>query len=973
MSRLFASIFLAALVSGCELLYNADSIPRPPGDGTSAADAGPDAGSPTDDAGMGCGDAEVAITSFTLSSTGAVDHGAMVILNWETCGVGDAGCELREAIADGGSPKATAVAANGDHSSIIDAATDFILTCTAPDSSKATATLHQDVNPVVIEVCPLYTSTVLTGVDDVIHFNARVTGAVNSEVDFYADYGTISRVGAGTGSADYAPPTNGEPLATVTVRSRAVPSVEVRAQVRIYTRFDATPPLIGKVKYLGMLPKPAPIYVTALNGQGATTSVPANADVSGAGGPYKLQDLRLGPGVQPAEVIITNLLDPTKPSRDDVVLGTGGSAVFKASVSAPTSPEVSWSIDEQGLGATLTTSTPGQTLFTAPSSTSNPPLAKPTVFHLRATSKAVPNRSDVRAILVLPTGLPSSIETLSFGAPSRPMKPGETLTLTVSPKNRVGTTLTWTILERPGPTTGNLAGIIGDPASISYAAPLTNGGDFHVVVTDADSGGAITASGVVTISVWDPPAVDLFAFADLLGTGSYVPAIDPAVKLTAPFTPRAVNTADLVLQPPAAPSSAPAPSPCVAYGTDGGGVVLWGESAQATGYDVYVSATSNFNATTRVLSNVPPSMRNLAFVDKLAGGTGLTDGSQYYVQVVATNARGDSTGNPVCSFKAGQRPSDGTATPATFTVGGAAGLGGATGSGTLYVFLAAKRPGQSMPSNLLVQRIPNPASDQPFSITGVPAGDYEVGAFFDVGSDGVVTVDPTTLPADGPPPVVGIIGNTTLAAKVMLPVAPLTAVALSGHRSIPGGDSYAVDLKIQPGLRVPLQATLVGTLAGGTFQAQPPSDLRGPDGDPAGGAIFRMSVPATIQSGSPVSTTYLVNAQGPDGRMCTMPVTPSAWVTSMPRLTDPPDGATVGSLTPTFQWYASSLPASGMRQNLSVRGPSGEVWAISLGATASSKVICPITLDRATPYEWEVSFVDSDGNASSAVAHFVTP
>ena len=236
---------------------------------------------------------------------------------------------------------------------------------------------------------------------------------------------------------------------------------------------------------------------------------------------------------------------------------------------------------------------------------------------------------------------------------------------------------------------------------------------------------------------------NISAYMDVLGTGSYDAAVDPAATLGVSW-PTGANSIALALQDPTAAAPDQAPTYVEVYPSSGGAFVTWvpltsgtsvleTQAEVADSYKVYASAAAD-------LSNPVATQVVQATVFHGTSLTGLTTGSSLYFGVSALLAGQEGPlSMPVGPITIGGVPG-GHAITGTLDVAGPVAFGPA------YVLAYTASPiGGYTGATYFTQVTPVTAS-QAYTIEGVPDGTYTVAAFLDQGVSGTLAPgDPSTL------------------------------------------------------------------------------------------------------------------------------------------------------------------------------------------------------------------------------------
>jgi hypothetical protein len=168
----------------------------------------------------------------------------------------------------------------------------------------------------------------------------------------------------------------------------------------------------------------------------------------------------------------------------------------------------------------------------------------------------------------------------------------------------------------------------------------------------------------------------------------------------------------------------------------------------------------------------------------------LTNNTQYYFKLLATNAAGTPSAytTPVAAT-IGAPVSNGTS---TFTVSGKVTFSG-TAHGPLMVLLHSPHGS----GGLYYAAVQSPASPASYIVTGVPAGDYQIAAIIDNNNDGVIDAGDYTYGLSGQAPTFAVNGAT--AQNVTMSSASAIPLVSTDYWYSTGSGSYGVDLGVGTG------------------------------------------------------------------------------------------------------------------------------------------------------------------------------
>lgn len=595
-----------------------------------------------------------------------------------------------------------------------------------------------------------------------------------------------------------------------------------------------------------------------------------------------------------------------------VTLSMNQTQQFTATVMGSTNQAVSWSVLEGALGGTITSAG----LYTAPTVTAN------TVLHVVATPQANPAKAAQATVTVVPgigVQVTPQLVTLTPGA-------GQKFTATVTGTSNIA--VTWSVQE------GTAGGSIN--ASGQYVAPTTSG-TYHVVASaQADTskkgfatvvvlGAPVTVTGIVTYAGAKTGTVYVIlanddgspgivgtstqltngqapftlkgiqqrgnfsvrAFVDTMASGMYHQAVDPfgsvAVTvgnsgLTGVVVPAADSTWNkwLSTAQPTVDRVVPGDeSVLVAYSP------AWDSNGndECKDYRLYWSDTPNVSGTNNI-----GSLLLTANAPRVAVVRGLTNGQKLYFTMTCPDAL----------LLGGYAPEVGPITVGIasggYTVNGTVNSPALTGSivPPLYV-VALSATGASA-----LARIGSPTTSQAYALSGLPAGQYSLYAFRDVGGDGKLTpTDPNTFTD---PVRIAVSGNQN-APTINLPGSNAVASVFTGHLNDSGAHSYSLRFRVRPNLKRAVKAQLVSGP-----KVSVPYDL---PLDETGGARHEVVLP--LANTTPASgDTYTIAVTYSDGTTENLSASVSALLPA-PSIVSP---VTIGNATPAVEWLPlSPVPA----------------------------------------------------------------
>ena len=388
----------------------------------------------------------------------------------------------------------------------------------------------------------------------------------------------------------------------------------------------------------------------------------------------------------------------------------------------------------------------------------------------------------------------------------------------------------------------------------------------------------------------------------------------------------------------------------------------------ATSYKVYYDTNSGFTHGTFATISAH-GLDNKAFIiPSLISGT-------YYFKMTALVGTTESAPSSTVSatLAAGTGP---------YTVSGTVTFPG-TATGPLYVGLLDQTAGK-----IYGKRIASPTSGVAFSITGVPAGNYQEFAIIDqnstiVGEAGVILpndISNVNNSQGGPPPLTvsgNISGNAIALTSAFSTITPTT-----NHNQTNGaGDSYGLNFNVNWGSKRPVAITL----SSGPNVAVPwdmPVDMNN-------------GYQPVFQNGAipMVGDTYQFQVTFSDGTTSTMPASITAVLNSFATglsMNSPVVGTTT---VPVLNWVTPASPPSPYTYQVGLYSTSGTTnvqWndygshgnGIPSGTTnvtfnadgsASANGSSISSLPTGTNYNWYVQVQDSNGNTAQETANYNIP
>jgi hypothetical protein len=318
-------------------------------------------------------------------------------------------------------------------------------------------------------------------------------------------------------------------------------------------------------------------------------------------------------------------------------------------------------------------------------------------------------------------------------------------------------------------------------AGTSLASAPTSGGTSYTV-RGLQSGNYIVVAEVDTLNNGVPNASNPWGNSATVNIASsnYSGA---NITLTDPTPPAPVAPSGLKI----APGSSFA---LVQYDQNNGGALQDNNGREiATSYKIYYSTNSSFSPQTVVQFNAHGTSDRIYLVHGLSSGT-------YYFKMTAIVGTTESTPSSTVSavIAAGSGP---------YTLSGTVTFPG-TATGPLYV-------GVYNGTAIYGEEIPTPTTGVAYTVTGVPAGNYQFFAIIDQNNNGLIEPsDITNINNNqgGPPPLV-VSGNITN-NNITLTSAVSTINVTTRHQQFNGSNnSYSLNLGISWGSLRPVAMTLL--------------------------------------------------------------------------------------------------------------------------------------------------------------------
>lgn len=864
----------------------------------------------------------------------------------------------------------------------------LVATSVVDTAVKATATITVAGAPRVT----INPSVMTLGAGQTQQFTATITGISNQAVTWTTSGGTVTSGGLFT-----APAAAGQYRVTAT--SDAVPSASATATVTVVPVTVVVSPATAIVE-LGSTQQ----FTSVVSGL-ANTQVTWSLQQGTSCGSISTAGLYTPPSspmsctvvattvsghTGTATVSVINPITVTI-SPATVTMKMNQTQQFTAVVSGNSNQAVNWSVRQGATGGTITAGG----LYTAPT------VAASTVFQIVATPQANPNRWVEATVTVLPgIGVQISPQLVT-------LTPAAMQTFTANVTGTSNTAVTWAVQEGAGggniDATGNYTApagsgtyhvvassvadsnqkgfatvvVLGVPVDVTGTVTYsgTRTGNVYVVLAASDLSPGIVgtstvlANGTATFTlrgVRQRGNLNIRAFMDTQSTGMYHLASDPFGSLGVNVGDTGLSGLNIGLQEPSWNqwTSFATPSIDRVIATDEAALIAWQPAYDFNGreecktYRIFWSDSSGVSS-----SNNIGSLLVNADAPRMAVVRGLTNGQQLYFTMTCPDAM----------IFGGRAPEVGPVTVGVPT--GGFSLSGvvnnpvlSTGSviPPLYV-VAMSRTSKAG----FMARISNPASSQPWTMTGVSTGVYDVIAFRDIGGDGKLT--PTDVGSYYEPVRIEVAGNAGV-TPITISNANAIARVLTGHLNDSGTHSYSLFVRVLPNLKRPVKAAIT---VGAKIAA--PYDL---PLDETGGA--RHEVVINLSSTAPaVNDAYSMLVTYADGTTETLSATVNALLPT-PMVLSP---ATLTSGTPTFQWSAlSPAPPFAYTYGLTVYdwsytllGPAAPVKATREGISSTTTLLLysdvnptsAMLSDNFLPYWWHLRATDTYGNWSETITSFV--
>ena len=510
--------------------------------------------------------------------------------------------------------------------------------------------------------------------------------------------------------------------------------------------------------------------------------------------------------------------------------------------------------------------------------------------------------------------------------------------------------------------TGQVAypGSVVGPVYVMVTGPTPGGGaGLAALATPWPSDRPFSVRGVQLFGQFGTTGVDVTAFIDAIGNGTYNSAADPAatVHVTPGATPFDVGT--LTLAEPSAPVPPAAPTIQGVIPADGAVAVLF-QGPQANGGE----AADSYRIYWDTVAPVDPSTASGPVLVK-AGPSfgivhGLTDGTPYYFAVEAWAGTSHSTaaqaGPSVPDVPSGANTISGTVSYPTPDVTPSA----------LYVVATVANGGG------YVQRIPDATgTSYAFSID-LPDGTYSMIAFIDLGDDGYVgPTEPGFFNNGAIGSAVTVGGGQILSGLALAIPTGDAAARLATVNFLSPSTDFRIQYGVDSGAKIPLAASLTGPNLPG------PVDL-GLTSNGGGNRISLASSFDLFPAVPLVGDAYTLSVTFVDGTTATFPLPVTAVPASAPTMTSPAPNETGVSLTPVFTWdppvpapagtwfYVINVFPNGGGNGWSYVMPNTQV-SVVYNVDGSGPALLP-----GTQYGWQLAVADNLGNFVLGQQSFTT-
>jgi hypothetical protein len=361
----------------------------------------------------------------------------------------------------------------------------------------------------------------------------------------------------------------------------------------------------------------------------------------------------------------------------------------------------------------------------------------------------------------------------------------------------------------------------------------------------------------------------------------------------------------------------------------------------AESYNIYWSTSPNPSATQQVGGGQILGIPSIG--DGHQGITGLDNTKSYYVAVEAVLG-GVKSG----LANTGTTPIPATAPTGGYTLSGTVNFSGITPATPLIVVAYSN-------GGVYVTRIASPSVSQAYTIQGVQAGTYTIGAFLDQNNSSRIDAGDLKTGFDDNMP-------TTVAADMTLPDMTLVnqyvySRLTTRHTNFGMGDAYYLTFNFMDGAKRPTHIDIIGGPNMGLTSMGP---------DQWGEFDLSYPVPKPIVGDSYNATVYFTD--GTNAAVSGLTVT--GRVDVLPVMTYPMGQTGPDGVIPRFAWYLTGLPAGDYRQNLQLYNQDGEDWRRSVPITQTSYQYDEPDLTTGNYYSGDIEISDPFGNVSQSYFQF---
>ncbi len=496
-----------------------------------------------------------------------------------------------------------------------------------------------------------------------------------------------------------------------------------------------------------------------------------------------------------------------------------------------------------------------------------------------------------------------------------------------------------------GPSSGHtISGTVNYPGSQSL-------GRVYLGLVDGDGmdigvGTSIPAPGPYSIAGVPAGTYTLRAWMDTSDAQIGFPnAVSPGGNVSVTIGDTNLGDQTVVIYDPSGVPTPTAPTGVRGYGAQGAALVQWAAPRDSNGnvlaesYNVYYGTSANVTPADSTKSTVRGATH--LFIG------GLTDGMTYYFSVVSVLAKLESPASDPVAVTAGASSGQNTVTGSiSFPL---------PASGPMYVGLTSQN-GTSF------QRIDQPVSPQPYSVSGVPSGGCIAFAFVDMNNNGVIDTGDLSRCSDNPTlpdTVIAVaadmagVNQTLVASNVLMRVNTIHFGSSSANIS----DVYSLEFEVTSNLKLPVNVRLV---SGPNVSL--PVDL-------SGNYYFRAYQTLSVKPRA--GDRYALAITYSDGTSETVRVATTDVLVSFPR-----NMTTTGSnrLSPTFNWAAPEAPPADYTYMVQVGQTGvGLLWTYppSGDGMPSSQTAVSYNIDGTAgltallsgeKYTWMLYMIDSHGN-----------